>query len=81
MLTTKFKENTGIDKPKTRMNRNGIMRLATREKITDDVEKQTQKARRKNGEEAISSVSTQSETVCETGRTQSKRNWRKQYGC
>ena len=37
VFTANFKENTGSDKPKTRMNRNGIMRLATREKITANV--------------------------------------------
>ena len=66
VFTANLKANTGSDKPKTRMNRNGIMRLATRKKITDDVQNQTRKARQKKGGEVISSILAQSETVCET---------------
>ena len=47
VFTTNFKENMGSDKPKERMNQNGIMRVATRKKITDNVQKQTQKATQK----------------------------------
>ena len=66
VFETNFKANLGSDRPKATINWKGIRRVATREKITDDVQKQTQKATRKNGGEAMSSISTQSETVCET---------------
>ena len=51
VFTANFKANTGSDMRKRRMNRNSIMRLATRKKITADVQKQTKKATRKKGGE------------------------------
>ena len=78
-------EDQESDEPKARMNRSGTRRVVAREKITDNVQKQTQKATRKNGGEAMSNISTHRVKLCVkqtcSGRTLRKRNWRKQYGC
>ena len=66
VFKTRFMADQGSDKPKPRMNRNGIRRVTTMKKITDNVQKQSQKSTRKSGGEAMSSTTTQSETVCET---------------
>ena len=48
------------------INRNIKIRQATRKMILATVQKQTQEAQQKQGGEAISSISVQSETMCET---------------
>ena len=53
VFTPNFKTNTGSDMRKTmRMNRNSIMRLAMRKKITADVKKKLKKQHRKKVEKS-----------------------------
>ena len=60
VFNTRTLGNKKSNKPKARMSWNG-----TRKTKKDDVENQTKKATRKNHGEAMTSVSTQSETVSE----------------
>ena len=66
VFTEIFKENTGSDKQKTRINWNSMMRLvATKGKKQPMFKNKLKKQHEKKGGEAISSILAQSETVCE----------------
>ena len=56
-FTAKFNSNLGSDMRKRRINRNNKIRPVTGEKITADVQKQTQEATQKQGGGAISNIS------------------------
>ena len=65
VFNTRTLGNKKSNEPKARMSRNGTRRVATRKPKKYDVENQTKKATRKNRGEAMTSISTQSETVSE----------------
>ena len=67
-FTANFKSKQRSDMRNKRINWNNKMRPATGKMILATVQNETQEATRKQGGEAISSISVQSETVCETNK-------------